>query len=161
MAKFAVFFTFKGETVKGLMDKPSDRGAVVSSLCDAAGGRMEAYYLMFGAWDGFVIAEVPDSKAAAAISLAVSSSGAFGRVETHELLDSAELAGVLNTASGWLTPRPVGRPVEFSGTPRNAVPLICVRAGVFTRTLAHRRTEVTGRGQSNTHLARVSDASDG
>ncbi len=42
MAKFAVFFRFKGETVKGLMDKPSDRAAVVSSLCQAAGGQMDA-----------------------------------------------------------------------------------------------------------------------
>ena len=78
MAKFAVFFTFKGETIKRLMD---------------------AYYLMFGAWDGFVIADVPDSKAAAAISLAVSSTGAFAHIETHELLEAGELASVLNTAS--------------------------------------------------------------
>ncbi len=99
MAKFAVFFRFKGETVKSLMDKPSDRAAVVSRLCQAAGGRMDAYYLMFGAWDGFVIADVPDSKAAAAISLAVSSTGAFAQVETHELLEAGELASVLSTAS--------------------------------------------------------------
>jgi uncharacterized protein with GYD domain len=100
VAKFAVFFTFKGETIKGMIDRPSDRAAAVSSLCEAAGGHMEAYYLMFGAWDGFVIAEVPDSKAAAAISLAVSSTGAFAHIETHELLEAGELAGVLNTAGG-------------------------------------------------------------
>jgi uncharacterized protein with GYD domain len=100
MAKFAVFFTFKGETIRSLMDKPSDRAAVVSKLCEAAGGRMEAYYLMFGAWDGFVIADVADSKAAAAISLAVSSTGAFARLETHELLEAGELGDVLRSASG-------------------------------------------------------------
>ncbi len=100
MAKFAVFFTFKGETIKGLIDRPSDRAAVVSRLCQAAGGHMEAYYLMFGAWDGFVIADVPDSKAAAAVSLAVSSTGAFAHIETHELLEAGELAGVLSTAGG-------------------------------------------------------------
>jgi uncharacterized protein with GYD domain len=99
MAKFAVFFTFKGDTIKGLMDKPSDRAAVVSSLCEAAGGRMESYYLMFGAWDGFVIADVPDSKAAAAISFAVSSTGAFAHIETHELLEASELAGLLSRAA--------------------------------------------------------------
>ncbi|MEP6598745.1 MAG: GYD domain-containing protein [Actinomycetota bacterium] len=99
MTKFAVFFTFKGETIKGLMDKPSDRAAVVSRTCEAAGGRMDAYYVMFGAWDGFVIADVPDSKAAAAISLAVSSTGAFGHVETHELLEVSEFPGVLSSAA--------------------------------------------------------------
>jgi uncharacterized protein with GYD domain len=107
VAKFAVFFTFRGETIKNLMDKPTDRAAVVSQLCEAAGGRMEAYYLMFGEWDGFVIVEVADSRAAAAISLTVSSTGAFGRVQTHELLEAGELAGVLNRAAS-LTYTPPG-----------------------------------------------------
>jgi uncharacterized protein with GYD domain len=100
MAKFAIFFRFKGETVKALIDKPSDRGAVVGKLCEAAGGRMESYYLMFGAWDGFVVAEMPDSAAAAAVSLAVSSSGAFATIETHELVEASALNGILSTAGG-------------------------------------------------------------
>jgi uncharacterized protein with GYD domain len=108
MAKFAVFFTFKGETIKAMMSKPSDRAAVVSKLCEAAGGRMDAYYVMFGQWDGMVIAEVPDSKAAAAVSLAVSGSGAFAHIETHELLDAAEFGGALSTASS-LTYTPPGQ----------------------------------------------------
>lgn len=43
MGKFVVFFTFKGETLKAMMDHPSDRAAVVSGLAAAAGGRMECY----------------------------------------------------------------------------------------------------------------------
>jgi uncharacterized protein with GYD domain len=100
MAKYAIFFRFKGETIKALIDKPSDRAAVVSKLCEAAGGRMEAYYLMFGAWDGFVIAEAPDSAAAAAVSLAVSSSGAFASIETHELVEASALPDILSRAGG-------------------------------------------------------------
>ena len=65
------FFRFKGETIKALIERPSDRAAVVAKLCEGAGGRMDAYYLMFGEWDGFVIADLPDSRAAAATSLAV------------------------------------------------------------------------------------------
>lgn len=107
MAKFAVFFTFTGEAIKGLIERPTDRAAVVATLCEAAGGHMDAYYLMFGQWDGFVIADVPDSKAAAAISLAVSSSGAFAHLETHELMEAGDLAGVLS-AAGSLTYTPPG-----------------------------------------------------
>ena len=99
MAKYAVFFRFTGATIKAMMDHPSDRAAVVAKLAETAGGRMEAYYLMFGGWDGFVIAEMPDSRAAAATSLAVSSTGAFAQLQTHELMESSELAGVLATAA--------------------------------------------------------------
>lgn len=99
MAKFAVFFTFTGQTVKNLMDKPSDRAAVVGKMCEDAGGRMEAYYMMFGAYDGFVIADAPDSATAAAISLAVSSTGAFGHIETHELIEASDLTPLLSRAS--------------------------------------------------------------
>lgn len=99
MAKYAVFFRFTGAAVKGLVEKPSDRAAVVSGLCESAGGRMEAYYVMFGDWDGFVIADVPDSNAAAALSLAVTATGAFAQLSTHELLDASQLTDVLSKAA--------------------------------------------------------------
>ena len=107
MAKFAVFFRFKGETIKAMMERPSDRAAVVSTLCEAAGARMEAYYLMFGEWDGIVIVDGPDSRTAAAVSLAVSSTGAFAQLATHELLDSNEFAEALQRGNG-LTYTPPG-----------------------------------------------------
>jgi len=107
LAKYAVFFTLTGQTVKAFMDKPSDRAATVGALCEQAGGRMRAYYLMFGAWDGLVIFEVPDSKAAAAVSLAVSSTGSFQHLETHELVEASDIEGVLQSASA-LTYSPPG-----------------------------------------------------
>jgi uncharacterized protein with GYD domain len=107
MAKFAVFFTYRGETIKAMMSRPSDRAAVVSAMCEQAGGRMESYYLMFGPHDGFVIADVPNSTTAAAISLAVSSTGAFAHIETHELIEVSDLNEILETA-GSLTYSPPG-----------------------------------------------------
>jgi uncharacterized protein with GYD domain len=107
MAKFAVFFTLTGQTVKALMDKPTDRAAAVAKLCEGAGGRMDAYYFMFGAWDGMVIVDVPDSRTAAAVSLAVSSTGSFQHLETHELVEASDIEGVLQSASA-LTYSPPG-----------------------------------------------------
>ncbi len=86
MPKYAVFFTLKGETIKAWMERPSDRAAVLGRLAEEFGGTLEAYYLMFGQYDGMAIMELPDSKAAASVSLAVSSTGALGHLETHELL---------------------------------------------------------------------------
>jgi uncharacterized protein with GYD domain len=108
MSKFAIFFTLKGETVRGMMDHPSDREKVVSDLLTGAGGTLDVYYWMFGQFDGLVIADVPDSISAAAVSIAVSSTGAFGHVETHELIPGAALKGILEKAKG-LTYSPPGR----------------------------------------------------
>jgi uncharacterized protein with GYD domain len=100
VAKYAFLFTFTGEAVKAMMDKPADRAAAAGEIVAAAGGTMECYYLMFGAWDGLCIADLPDSNAAAAVSLKVSSSGAFSHVETHELKTADEFIGALDAAGG-------------------------------------------------------------
>jgi uncharacterized protein with GYD domain len=101
MSKYAVFFTFRPEAVTSLMAQPSDRAAVVRSLCESAGGRMESYYLMLGStYDGFTVVEMPDTGAVTAVSLAVTASGAFSHLETHELVESGDLGGILATAAG-------------------------------------------------------------
>lgn len=97
MAKFIAFFKAKGETVKALMDRPTDRAAAVRKLVEAAGGKVESYYWMFGHYDGFAIVDGPDSKTAAAVSLAIASTGMFS-VETHELIAPGELGGILARA---------------------------------------------------------------
>jgi uncharacterized protein with GYD domain len=86
--------------VKALMDKPSDRAAVVGRLAEEAGGSLESYYLMFGEHDGFAVIDQPNSRTAAALSLAVSSSGAFHHLATHEPIEAGDLAGILESAPG-------------------------------------------------------------
>jgi uncharacterized protein with GYD domain len=109
MSKYAVFFTFRPEAVKALIDNPSDRAAVVRSLSESAGGTMESYYLMLGSqYDGFTVVDVPDANAVAAVSLAVTSSGAFSHLESHALVEPGDLVGILDTAKG-LTYTPPGQ----------------------------------------------------
>lgn len=107
MPKYVSLFNFKGETLKAMMDKPADRAAAVRELAESAGGRLEAYYLTFGQYDGLAIVEVPDSASAAAVFLRVASSGAFSHFETHELLPADQIRPVLEKA-GQLTYRPPG-----------------------------------------------------
>jgi len=98
MAKYAIFFTFKGETIAHAIAHPTDRSAVVAKLVKAGGGKLEAYYWMLGDHDGFAIVDMPDSAAVAAVSLAVSSSGAFAHVSSHELFDAKQVSGLLAKA---------------------------------------------------------------
>jgi uncharacterized protein with GYD domain len=96
MSKYAVFFTLKGEAIARAMERPSDRVTVVSKAVESAGGKLEAYYLMFGQYDGFVIVDLPDARAAT--SLAVSSTGVFEHLETHELIEAEDLNPILEQA---------------------------------------------------------------
>ena len=98
MAKYVVLFSFTGETAKRFVAQPSDRAAAVRGLVESAGGSMESYYWMFGQYDGLVIFELPDSKTAAALSLAVTGSGAFTTFETHELIEASDLAQIAERA---------------------------------------------------------------
>jgi|SRR5215467_6698325 len=98
MAKYLVLFNLSGETVKRFIAQPSDRAAVVKGLAEAVGGSLESYYWMFGQYDGLAILELPDSKTAAALSLVVTSSGSFTKFETHELIESGDLAQIAERA---------------------------------------------------------------
>jgi uncharacterized protein with GYD domain len=98
MGKYALFFTFKGETIASFIEHPSDRMAAVRKLAEAAGGTVESYYWMFGEYDGFAVLDAPDSASAGALSLAVSATKAFTHIETHELIEAADLGRISERA---------------------------------------------------------------
>jgi uncharacterized protein with GYD domain len=98
MPKYAILFSITSDSLARFIDKPGDRRGPVSKLAEAAGGKLESYYWMFGQYDGLAIVECPDSASAAALSLAASSSGAFRHFETHELIAADELVRILERA---------------------------------------------------------------
>jgi uncharacterized protein with GYD domain len=91
MPTYASFFRLASGTIAAAMKTPTDRAAAVERLVAEAGGHLESYYWMFGEYDGFGIIEVPDSKAVAALALAITSTGAFSAFVTHELIPAAEI----------------------------------------------------------------------
>ena len=100
MAKYLVLFGLTGETIKRFVANPSDRAAVVRALAESAGGSLECYYWMFGQYDGMGIFVLPDSQTMAAVCLAATSSGAFSRFETHELIEAGALTAIAERARG-------------------------------------------------------------
>jgi len=98
MKRFAFVFTLKSETITRLMDQPSDRARAFESAVEAMGGKLLEYYWMFGQWDGLAIVELPDSNAAAAVSLAVAGTGSLGHIQTLELFSSERIAEILGVA---------------------------------------------------------------
>ena len=116
MAKYAVFFTYSSDAWARMINNPSDRTAAVRQLADSVGGSLESAYWMFGAHDGIVIVDAPDSVRATAVSVAVGSTGSFKHLETHELFTQDQLGQVLSHAR---TPhRLTSRPASRDNIPR-------------------------------------------
>ena len=100
MAKYMALFNFGSDAIRRFVASPSDRAAVVEGLVESVGGRLECYYWMFGQYDAMAVFEMPDADTCAAAVLAIVSSGAFTRFETHELIASSDLTSIAKRARG-------------------------------------------------------------
>ena len=83
-----------GDTLDGIRGLAAEggtaRAAAAKQLAESLGGRLEAFYFAFGATDVFVIIDLPNGEAAAALAVAVSSSGAV-TVRTTVLITPEEM----------------------------------------------------------------------
>ena len=76
MAKYLVSVSYTHEGAKGVrQDGGTKRQHVVREAVEGFGGTLETFYFAMGDKDAFVIVDLPDAIAAAALSVAVAASG--------------------------------------------------------------------------------------
>jgi uncharacterized protein with GYD domain len=76
MAKYLIKANYTAEGAKGFAhDGGTARRAAVEKMLASVGGKLEAFYFAFGDTDLYVIADMPDHSAAAAVALTVAQSG--------------------------------------------------------------------------------------
>jgi len=98
MAKYALMGGYSTETWAKFIQNPGDRQAPVRRAVEAAGGKLETLYWSFGDDDYLVIMDCPDDVAAAAIAVAVGSTGALRNLRTIKLIEANQLQQVLQKA---------------------------------------------------------------
>ena len=77
MPKYLVIASYTQQGITGVLrDGGSARREAVGRAISAMGGQMESFHFAFGDDDAYVVAELPDNVAAAALGMAVSASGA-------------------------------------------------------------------------------------
>ena len=89
--KFMILASYSAEGAKGILKSgnASARKQMTETMINGLGGKMEAYYYT-GSCDAYVICELPDAAAAAAISLAIKASG-LGSASMTLLLETEEV----------------------------------------------------------------------
>ena len=105
MPKFLVQASYTKDGVAGVREKGgSSRRDAVAEMASAVGGQMESFHFGFGDYDAYVIVDLPDNEAAAAVALAVGSSGGAATrtivLLTPEQVDEAARRSVSYRAPG-------------------------------------------------------------
>lgn len=91
MPKFLVSVSYSAEGAKGLRkDGGTKRRHAATKAVESVGGKIESMYFCFGDQDAVIIADLPDAASAAAVSLAVSATGA-ARLTTTPLITPEEM----------------------------------------------------------------------
>ena len=97
MAKYLIEASYTAEGAKDLVKGGGTaRRAAVQKMVEGLGGRVDAFYFVFGENDVHVILDLPENLTAAAISLAVMSTGA-ARIKTTVLLTPEEIDQAVKT----------------------------------------------------------------
>jgi uncharacterized protein with GYD domain len=105
MSKFLIEASLTAQGAKGLQTEGGTaRKEAVTKAVESVGGSLESFFFGFGDHDVFVIAEFPDNESAAAMAIAVNSSGAVATrtvvLLTPEEVDSAVKRSVQYRAPG-------------------------------------------------------------
>jgi uncharacterized protein with GYD domain len=91
MKKYLVKARYNADGVKGLLkDGGSQRRSEVQKMLASSGGRLESFYFAFGENDAYIVIELPDDVAAAAVGLSVNASGAVS-ISTTVLLSPEDI----------------------------------------------------------------------
>ncbi len=98
MPLFMIEFGYTPEAWAGLVKSPENREETVRRILEEAGCRLHNLWYAFGENDGFAVFEAPDQTTAAALSVAITSSGAFRKFETHLLVTQSEMLEALERA---------------------------------------------------------------
>jgi len=89
---------YSGSGAASLVQHPQRREEALRKTYEALGGKMHHFFFSFGEYDAMLLAELPDNKAAAALSLSAEASGAVRMVHTTVLLTVDEAMEAMKKA---------------------------------------------------------------
>ncbi len=101
MPLFITYASYSQSGIKGLVDHPSDRSAVIERLVKQAGGSVLGLYMTTGSHDVVLISDLPDGSDAVALGMAVSATGTLSALETVRAWTPADFKAIAERAGGF------------------------------------------------------------
>ena len=104
MPKYMFKASYTAEGARGVAKEGgTSRRDTIANLAQNSGGTMESFYFAFGEDDAYVVVDLPDNATAAAVALAVNSSGA-AHVQTVVLMTPEEVDEATRTTVDYRPP---------------------------------------------------------
>ncbi|MEX0984874.1 MAG: GYD domain-containing protein [Actinomycetota bacterium] len=104
MARYLFKVSYSVEGMKGVMKEGAEnRATFVGKMAANLGGSVESFDFAFGETDVYALCEIPDDETAAAIAMAVGSSG-VGSCDTVKLLTPAQVDKARGITTGYRPP---------------------------------------------------------
>jgi uncharacterized protein with GYD domain len=106
MPQYLFRFGYTPEAWAALLENPVDRRDMLASRLFAFGGQLQGFWYCFGEQDGYALAELPDDVSAAAVSVAVTSTGAFRHFDTTMLMSVESMVEAMTRAGEFAYVKP-------------------------------------------------------
>jgi uncharacterized protein with GYD domain len=108
MAKYLIEETFSSQAAAGVMQKPEDRFKVLEPVCEAAGCKLEQFYVSGIENKSYLIIESPDLNTVCTLGTTFLASGAAQAIKYVPLLTVPEAVDLFKKAAS-LGYRPPGK----------------------------------------------------
>lgn len=89
---------YNADSIRSMINSPSDREAAARQIAESLGGKLHDFYFAFGRDDVVAIAEAPDDESAAALSMTIGASGGFSGGATTKLMTSDQAMKAMKKA---------------------------------------------------------------
>ena len=100
MPIYMVQASYAAQATASMVKTPQDRAAAIKPMIERMGGKLQDLWFCFGEYDIVAIAEMPDNVSAAAMAMAIGSSGAMSAYRTTPLMTSADAKEAMKKAGG-------------------------------------------------------------
>ena len=98
MARYIITGNYTAAAMKGMVAKPSDREAAAGALVQAAGGKLESFFLTTGDNDFSMLVQSDNLTDLLAALMAASATGAVSGMKTVQAFTSAEFTAAQKRA---------------------------------------------------------------